>query len=117
MLQSFSNLGLGTWIITILGSFVAYTLFKVISDPLRDIPGPFLARFTRLWYVFELYKGNFERTNIELHKKYGGIVRIAPNQYSIDDFEGARAIYGHGNAFVKVNILRCYLTCFFTNRH
>lgn len=37
-----------------------------------------------------------------LHKKYGSIVRIAPHEYSVDDVDAARTIYGHGNAFVKV---------------
>ena len=79
-----------------------YFLLQFILDPLRDVPGPFLARFTRLWYFIELYKGSFELTNIELHKKYGPIVRIAPHEYSIDDVDAAKIIYGHGNNFPKV---------------
>jgi hypothetical protein len=82
-----------------------YSLYRFVSDPLKDIPGPFPARFTRLWYLFANYKGNFELTNINLHKMYGPIVRIAPNEYTIDNFEAAKTIYGHGNAFVKVNHL------------
>jgi hypothetical protein len=80
-----------------------YFLIRFILDPLRDIPGPFLARFTRLWYFNEIYKGSFEQTNIELHKRYGPIVRIAPGEYSVDDVEAARTIYGHGTAFIKVH--------------
>jgi len=83
---------------------VIYYLFQHIFDPLRSIPGPFLARFTRFWYFLEIYKGSFEVTDIELHRRYGPIVRIAPNEYSIDDVDAARTIYGHGNAFVKVRI-------------
>lgn len=81
-----------------------YDLLQYLLDPLRSLPGPFLARFSRLWYFFELYKGSFEETNIELHKKYGPIVRIAPHEYSVDDVDAARTIYGHGNAFIKVTI-------------
>ncbi|KAN0119335.1 cytochrome P450 [Hyaloscypha variabilis] len=84
-----------------LGIYVAYTIVSVVADPLRDIPGPFLARFTRLWYFFEVYKGSFETTNLNLHKKYGPIVRIAPNEYSVDDVEAAKSIYRVGNGFVK----------------
>lgn len=32
----------------------------------------------------------------------GPVVRIAPNQYSIDDPSSAKIIYGHGTDFVKV---------------
>jgi hypothetical protein len=84
--------------------FLIYHIIQYILDPLRSIPGPFLARFTRLWYFLEIYKGSFEATDVELHKKYGAIVRIAPGEYSIDDVDAARTIYGHGNAFKKVNL-------------
>lgn len=47
--------------------FVAFALLS----PLRSIPGPFWARFTRLWKLFEIYGGKFEKTNIDLHRKYG----------------------------------------------
>lgn len=86
---------------------LAYTLylfvFNYILDPLRSVPGPFLARFTRWWYFYKLYEGDFERTNIDLHKKYGSVVRISPGEYSLDDVEGAKIIYGLGKGFVKVS--------------
>ena len=46
-------------------------LRSVIFDPLRGIPGPFIARFTRLWLLRQYIKGNYHKTNIELHKEYG----------------------------------------------
>ncbi len=89
-----------------LGICVAYFLLQILLDPLRDIPGPLLARFTRFWSFFEIYKGTFELTNIKLHKRYGPIVRIGPNEYSIDDVEAPKTIYGHGSNFVKVRFLK-----------
>ena len=85
-----------------LGLCVAYGIVSAVMDPLRGIPGPFLARFTRLWYFFEVYKGSFEISNVNLHKTYGPIVRIAPNEYSVDDIQAAKLIYKTGNGFVKV---------------
>ncbi|KUJ08628.1 cytochrome P450 [Mollisia scopiformis] len=76
-------------------------LFNYILDPLRSVPGPYLARFTRWWYFCKLYEGDFERTNVELHKEYGAVVRIAPGEYSLDDVEGARIVYGLGKGFSK----------------
>lgn len=90
----------------ILGLCIAYGIVSAVLDPLRDLPGPFFARFTRLWYFFEVCKGSFEISNLALHKKYGPIVRIAPNEYSIDNVKAAKSIYGHGNAFVKVRIYK-----------
>lgn len=84
------------------GVILAYLLLAALLDPLRSVPGPFVARFTRLWYFYKVYQGDFERENISLHEIYGPIVRVAPGQYSVDDVEAAKTIYGHGNAFVKV---------------
>lgn len=101
MLQNLLDLSFGSFALLACGLFMLYFVFDFIRDPLRDIPGPLLARFTRFWYFIEIYKGSFEVTNVELHKKYGPIVRIAPGEYSIDDVDAAKTIYGHGNAFVK----------------
>ena len=50
---------------------VVFSLYKYYSSPLRDIPGPLLARITSFWYFFKVYRGCFEKENIELHRKYG----------------------------------------------
>ncbi|KAK7892722.1 hypothetical protein LTR67_006959 [Exophiala xenobiotica] len=86
---------------SLLGLWLLYQLFAYLRDPLRDVPGPLLARFTRLWYLREVARGHFEKTNIALHKKYGPIVRIAPRYYSVDDMNAISVIYGHGTHFVK----------------
>lgn len=90
------------------GIYTVYILLRALLDPLRDVPGPFLARFTRWWYFFEVYKGNYELRNIELHNKHGPIVRIAPGEYSIDDVDAVKTIYGYGSAFVKVHRAKSY---------
>jgi hypothetical protein len=103
ILQKLFDLSSSNLILLGCGLVALYFLIRFILDPLRDIPGPFLARFTRLWYFIEIYKGSFEQTNIKLHKRFGPIVRIAPGEYSVDDVEAMRTIYGHGTAFIKVN--------------
>lgn len=82
-------------------AFMARLLYRHLRDPLRDIPGPWLARYTRLWLYLEIRNGRFHTKNIELHRRYGPIVRIAPNEYSIDDPDSIRTIYGHGTKFIK----------------
>ncbi|KAL4806094.1 cytochrome P450 [Aspergillus unguis] len=68
---------------------------------LRSIPGPFWARFTRLWYFRRLWNGHFEEDNIALHKQYGPVVRIAPDHYSINDRAALKTVYGTGSKFPK----------------
>ncbi|KAI3550425.1 hypothetical protein CABS03_05602 [Colletotrichum abscissum] len=65
---------------------------------LRKLPGPFEARFSRLWYFRHVRDGNFHHRNIQLHEKY---VRIAPKQYSINDPAVIKTIYGIGKGFIK----------------
>ncbi|KAJ6008900.1 hypothetical protein N7522_003916 [Penicillium canescens] len=81
--------------------FSLVVITKALLHPLRDVPGPFWARFTRLWYLRAVSMGDFEMKNIDLHRSYGSIIRIAPGQYSLNDPEAIRTIYSHSSNFVK----------------
>ncbi|KAK0109972.1 hypothetical protein ONS95_002639 [Cadophora gregata] len=83
--------------IFILCSFI----YKLLFDPLKHIPGPFAARLSRLWELKVTRQGDFQKQHLELHHKYGKIVRLAPNKYSFSDPEIVKQIYGHGSKFVK----------------
>ncbi|EEU36767.1 uncharacterized protein NECHADRAFT_88923 [Fusarium vanettenii 77-13-4] len=76
-------------------------LYQILASPLASVPGPWLARFTDLWYAWRINRGQFERDNIALHQKHGPIVRYGPKRYSICDPLAAKVIYGHGGAFLK----------------
>lgn len=83
--------------------FVVFRVIRAFLDPLRTIPGPFAARFTRLWYFRQLRSGKSRWTEVDLHRKYGPVIRLAPNQYSIDNLEAARQMYGPGTNFRKTD--------------
>lgn len=55
------------------------TLVKLIRSPLRRVPGPLLARFTRLWLLKEVYFGTYPKTSIDLHRKYGQLLHSRIN--------------------------------------
>lgn len=46
-------------------------LYQTLTSPLRDVPGPFLARFTRLWEIQAVLKHDSPTFNITLHEQYG----------------------------------------------
>lgn len=77
--------------------------FAPVISPLRSIPGPFAARYTRLWYLFRVWRGRFDLDTIALHKKYGPVFRFGPNQYCFNDPEAIKIIYGKGTEFDKSN--------------
>jgi hypothetical protein len=88
-----------------LGAFIVIRsllfLYQSLTSSLRNIPGPWQTRFTKLWFFERVRKGQFEHENIALHRKYGKIVRIAPDHYSIDDPDAIKQVYGIGTKFAK----------------
>ncbi|KAK5058837.1 hypothetical protein LTR84_011101 [Exophiala bonariae] len=92
---------LGSLVILVPLLAIIWRVWRALATPLRDLPGPFTARFTRLWYLKNVWRGDFEKVNVRLHQRYGPIVRIAPNEYSIDDADAIKIIYGHGTSFTK----------------
>ncbi|KAL5361449.1 cytochrome P450 [Aspergillus floccosus] len=68
---------------------------------LRDIPGPALAKHTRLWKLYSVWKGDHHTTEINLHRKYGPLVRIGPNHVSVGDPSAIPIIYGLNQGFTK----------------
>lgn len=45
--------------------------YNLVLNPLRSIPGPFLARFTRLWELNAAFRGRMQEELIEMHKQHG----------------------------------------------
>lgn len=82
--------------------WVFYILKCALAPGLRSIPGPFLAKFTDAWRLYKVYRGDFENCTIELHKKYGDVVRVGPNAVSIADPAAIESIYGLKSNFQKV---------------
>ncbi|KXS97489.1 hypothetical protein AC578_9065 [Pseudocercospora eumusae] len=72
---------------------LTYIIYILLFSSDRKIPGPLAARFTSLWYTRALLHGDFEKVNLQLHKKYGPVVRLAPGYYSISDPPTIRKIY------------------------
>ncbi|KAF2170317.1 hypothetical protein M409DRAFT_64101 [Zasmidium cellare ATCC 36951] len=85
---------------------VVYVLYSEWNYPLRDVPGPIAARFTRLWYFNSIWKGQAHLENILLHRKhakpgehYAPVVRLGPNLYSITSPE--KSVYGISSKMPK----------------
>lgn len=80
------------------------------ASHLRSIPGPFAAKFSNLWL---LYQARLARRSIavdEAHKQYGTLVRIAPNHVSIASDSAITEVYGHGNGFLKSSFYDAFVS-------
>ncbi|KAB5578026.1 cytochrome P450 [Coniochaeta sp. 2T2.1] len=91
------------WILVAVTLFVTRAAYKRYASPLRKYPGPFLASFSRLWKVISTASGRTHLQHIELHRKYGPVVRIAPNEVSIASPEAARNLLSAGKGFHKTD--------------
>ncbi|KAK1749506.1 cytochrome P450 [Echria macrotheca] len=91
------------WAITLLSLLVLRATYKRYASPLRKYPGPFFASFTRLWKVWSTASGRTHLDHIALHRKYGAIVRIAPNEVSVSSPEAARTLLSAGKRFFKTS--------------
>jgi hypothetical protein len=89
------------WAAILLSSILLRSLYKRYASPLRQYPGPFLASITRLWKVKSTASGRTHLDHIALHRKYGPVVRIAPNEVSISSPEAARTLLSAGKRFFK----------------
>ncbi|KAH6890356.1 cytochrome P450 [Thelonectria olida] len=69
-----------------------------ITSPLSKLPGPLVSNLTSL--VLKWHELNANRTMYihGLHKKYGPVVRIAPNEASFTSPAALKEIYGSGGS-------------------
>ncbi|EMF16370.1 benzoate 4-monooxygenase cytochrome P450, partial [Sphaerulina musiva SO2202] len=73
-----------------------------INDPLRHIPGPKINAISRIPYVRHLIKGTTVDNVVDLHRRYGSVVRLTPNEVSFSSGETAWPdIYGFRTGRLK----------------
>ncbi|KAL2130571.1 hypothetical protein VTI74DRAFT_6216 [Chaetomium olivicolor] len=89
------------WALLLLTALILRSLSKRYFSPLRAYPGPFLASISRLWKVLSTASGHTHLDHIALHRRYGPVVRIAPNEVSLSSPEAARALLSAGRRFFK----------------
>lgn len=75
-------------------ALISIVLFNRSRNPLTAVPGPFWAKWSNLWLVYHIRRGNIHRKMIEVHKKYGKLVRLGPNELSTADIDSLKIIYG-----------------------
>ncbi|KAI4656873.1 uncharacterized protein J4E78_006764 [Alternaria triticimaculans] len=76
-------------------------LSLVFFHPLRNVPGPFFARLSKLWLAWHVRKGQSHVHFPKLHARYGPIVRIAPDQVLVCDEDAIKTVYGAATSFTK----------------
>ncbi|KAK5661853.1 hypothetical protein OQA88_9957 [Cercophora sp. LCS_1] len=81
-------------IVTLLTLLLLRTLYQLHIHPLSIYPGPTLWSLTRIPLARAQLSGNAHTVILSLHKKYGDIVRIAPDELSYSHPAAWDEIYG-----------------------
>jgi len=93
------SLGWPTLLFAIFSTWLAIHFYHVRNNtPLKHIPGPWFASCSILYrFYYAVIKGNWHNDLTNLHRRYGDIVRIAPNEVSIWDPRVVGEIYAYGD--------------------
>lgn len=89
------------WPALLISSFVVYLLRNKFYNGLQRYPGPALASYTNWWRFFENLRRRSQHTYIELHRKYGEVVRVGPNVLSFANPAAIKDIYGLNKGYTK----------------
>lgn len=75
-----------------------YILYPTFLSPLSKIPAAnFTAHFSPLWKHYIIYTKQDNESTYQLHEKLGPIVRMGPNELSVNCYEdGSKSIYAGG---------------------
>src|SRR5947208_12615833 len=75
-------------------SLILYLTFNRYGRGLSRFKGPVLASFTSLWEVWYMWSNVEQPPYVDLHRRYGEVVRVSPNKLSFAQPEAIRDIYG-----------------------
>ncbi len=90
-----------SWVIYVAATFlilICFSLTKAIFSPLARIPGPFYSIFTDLWLMRQEFTSSRRLYIHQLHKEYGSVVRLGPNEVSFTSLEASKEIYASGGS-------------------
>ncbi|KAK1963578.1 averantin oxidoreductase [Colletotrichum sublineola] len=83
-----------TLVLTV-GYYFSLAIYNIYFHPLSKYPGPRLAAATPWWTAYSLFRGCTPFDLLELHNRYGPVVRTAPDTLSYIKAPQWKEIYGH----------------------
>ena len=88
---------------TALIAIAAYWLLHYgVDKELNRYPGPFLAKYTKLWHRLSVKSNKHQHHLLDLHRRHGSIVRIGPKTLSLAEPDLIPFIYGFKRELPKV---------------
>ncbi|KAI3394513.1 hypothetical protein diail_2602 [Diaporthe ilicicola] len=95
------GLSLGQAIGLITLAVVLYHAFNIIYNlkfhPLSSFPGPLARRASRIPYTLSILRGRPHSDTTSLHRQYGPVIRVAPNELAFADPSSWKDVMGGGS--------------------
>jgi cytochrome P450 len=80
-----------------------FVIKSLYLNELSNIPGPKLYAITKWRLALEDWRGLRTQTIDALHKQYGPIIRIGPNEIHCNSLTALKTIYGAGSGFERTS--------------
>lgn len=84
---------------------VALLVFRLVltavKSPVRSIPGPWYSKFTQAVLKYHTIRGRRMYYVDDLHRRYGPIVRIAPDEAAVSGLQSTQMVHKIGSGFNK----------------
>lgn len=78
-------------------SIYRFIIYPIFLSPLAKVPNAhWSSPFLPLWILWTRFYSKENRTLHAAHLKYGPVIRVAPNELSINDISGVRTVYTGG---------------------
>ncbi|MAD87319.1 MAG: hypothetical protein CL912_30545 [Deltaproteobacteria bacterium] len=74
-------------------SSLCFATYRAFYHPLSKFPGPRLWAISQLPQTYYLFRGRLPFKILELHNRYGPVVRLAPNELSFTTTDAWNDIY------------------------
>ncbi|KAF1993192.1 cytochrome P450 [Amniculicola lignicola CBS 123094] len=94
LLGIFTSTQVLTATITLIGAYyLAHAIYCINFHPLSKYPGPKLAAFSNVWWAYSSTSGRYPWIIASVLRRYGDVVRIAPNELVFLTPRAAKDIY------------------------
>lgn len=86
--------------------------YRLFLHPLARVPGPRLAAISNVWHAYHVRNGRMLTLGKTLHKRYGPVVRVGPNEVWFDSVDAFKHIY----RMLITPHERCLISCLLAYR-
>lgn len=91
-------------------SLVLYAIYQRLFHPLSGYPGPIIPSLTNLWKSYHIYNLVLHEKLVELHMRYGPVVRVGPNDLHFWSADAIAPIYKGGRMMGKTEFYDAFTT-------